>query len=158
VTVPALFLPPPTTAAPETATPRAAWVEQFCHKSGRRHPPISGLDLPDDYTGHEWVATPAWNRSACETGVKTLAAMDLENMNARCRAAFEKLDRAYTRLHHTRVRAIAHAQRQVRGGILPKKPPSLFAAIECEEIAFTRLVRLTEIYNPTLPEVCGGSR
>jgi hypothetical protein len=128
---------------------RAAWVEDYCRKTGRKHPPISGLDIPGDYDGPEWVPTSKWTFSACEAGVDHLNRLgrDRPDLHKRCADAWEDLSRKYEWLDEVRRRAVAHAQRQIRGGHYPRKPPSLFGAQERERDAFTRVCRLMELYH-----------
>jgi hypothetical protein len=120
-----------------------AWWAPFI-RQGRR-PPLSGLDLPGDYS-KEWIPTPRWSTSVVENGVGALrrarAVIDRSELVQRAwlMRHWIALETAYSRLVHVRERAIARARAIVAQGGVPQRPRKLINARATELAAFTRLM------------------
>jgi hypothetical protein len=133
----------------------SSWVDDYLRASGAEYPPLSGDDLPGDYDGAEWKPGPAFNKSACESNADALMAATgglgsagAAAISPRAALAWELLEKSYEWLRAVRDQAVAVAQREVREGIIPRRPLGLKRAQAAEERAFLRFCKLAKIDRP----------
>lgn len=120
-----------------------AWWAPFTRR-GRR-PPLSGWDLPGDYSEPSWIPTPKWSGSAVDDNLPELLRLQrLTDAAPLIKHAFlkrywDELDRRYRKLCFVRERAIARARVQLAEGRVPQRPARLRNAREAEMAAYRKL-------------------
>jgi hypothetical protein len=120
------------------------WWLPFINQGQR--PPLSGLDMPGDTSGPQWVPTPSWSGSAVESNLELLGkirrCIDGSDLVRRAwlQRHWDELDRRYVRLVHVRERAIARARAIIARGRAPQRPTRLRDARAAEAKALRQLV------------------